>query len=61
MKHLILLIFSMSFLRPNAQISDCDCEGRSLSEIFSSVDVATVTYSETYNLEMDVYTPVGDV
>lgn len=61
MKHLILLIFSMSLLKLNAQISDCDCEGRYLNEIFSSVDVATVTYSETYNLEMDVYTPVGDV
>ena len=38
-----------------------DCEGRYQNEIFSDVDIETVIYSEPYNLEMDIYTPEGDV
>ncbi len=60
MKHLILITVSIFVSNINAQIIDCDCEGRYLNEIFSSVDVVTVTYSEIHNLEMDIYTPAGD-
>ncbi len=37
------------------------CDGRYLEEIFSEVEVTTVTYSEENNLQMDIYQPVGDI
>lgn len=36
------------------------CDGRYETEIFDEVDVTTVTYSDLYNLSMDIYQPVGD-
>lgn len=36
------------------------CDGRYLEEIFSEVEVSTHTYSEVYNLKLDVYEPLGD-
>ena len=44
-----------------AQMTDCDCTNRYETEIFSEVDVQTVTYSDPHGLQMDIYTPVGDV
>ena len=43
-----------------AQLVNCDCNNRYETEIFTDVNVETVTYSDTYNLEMDIYTPEGD-
>jgi len=37
------------------------CNGRYESEIFSDVTVTTQTYSTPYSLELDVYTPTGDI
>ncbi len=63
MKHyLTFLLFSLfSILQLSAQIVDCDCENRYDSELFSDVNIETVTYSDVHNLQMDIYTPVGDV
>lgn len=36
------------------------CDGRYLDEIFNEVSVSTVTYSDVYNLQVDVYQAVGD-
>jgi len=60
MKKTFLIISSI--LITNGLFSQCD--GRYESEIFSSVNVTTVNYSDVYNdneHEMDVYTPVGDI
>jgi predicted esterase len=45
----------------SAQNIDCDCTNRYDTEIFSDVNIETVTYSDVHNLQMDIYTPVGDV
>ena len=45
----------------SAQQVDCDCNNRYETEVFTEVDVQTVTYSTPHDLEMDIYTPVGDV
>ncbi|MGB0870138.1 MAG: T9SS type A sorting domain-containing protein [Flavobacteriales bacterium] len=37
------------------------CNGRYESEIFSDVTVTTQTYSTSNNLELDVYTPTGNI
>lgn len=55
------LIFSLvAFSSLTAQIVDCDCDNRYQTEIFNEVNVETVTYSDVHNLQMDIYTPVGD-
>ena len=36
------------------------CDGRYQEEIFNAVSVTTVTYSDVYNLQMDVYQAEGD-
>ena len=56
-----LLIISL-ILITNSLFPQCD--GRYESEIFSSVSVTTVNYSDVYNdneHKMDVYTPIGDI
>ena len=42
-------------------IANAQCEGRYQEEIFDEVSVSTVTYSDVYNLKMDIYQPLGDV
>ena len=62
MKYYIsFLLFSfLLFFQLSAQSLDCSCENRYQTEVFSSVNVETVTYSDAYNLQMDIYTPDGD-
>ena len=51
---LILIAYSSSFGQ---------CDGRYQTEIFSTVSVSTVNYSDVYTdqyHEMDIYTPDGD-
>tara|TARA_B100000579_G_C22841450_1_gene861816 strand:- start:2179 stop:3291 length:1113 start_codon:yes stop_codon:yes gene_type:complete len=50
----------MSFPFFIALSQSCDCDNRYSSEIFSDFTVETVTYSDIYGLEMDIYKPVGD-
>ena len=63
MKHyytfLILTVF-FNF-QASAQLTDCDCTDRYETEIFTDIDVQTVTYSEAYNLQMDIYTASDDI
>ena len=61
MKHLYTLTIFLIFNQLSAQINDCDCANRYQSEVFSDVSVQTVTYSDVHNLQMDVYTPQGDL
>ena len=63
MKHyLTFLLFALfSIFQVSAQLIDCDCANRYDAEIFSDVNIETVTYSDVHNLQMDIYTPVGDV
>ena len=59
--YITFLLFSfLLFFQLSAQSLDCSCENRYQSEVFSSVNVETVTYSDAYNLQMDIYTPDGD-
>ena len=59
MKKLITTLF---YIIPFIFVYSQDpCDGRYLEEIFSEVEVTTVTYSEENNLQMDIYQPVGDV
>ena len=57
-------IFGIITLLINASFAfsqnNCDCSNRYQSEIFSNVNVQTVTYSDPHNLQMDIYTPQGD-
>ena len=61
MKYLSIIIIGLLCNHLSAQTFDCNCEERYQSEIFNDVSVQTVTYSDTYNLQMDIYTPTGDV
>ena len=61
MKKLILYLFAILFSKGSLI---AQCEGRYQSEIFNSVSVTTVNYSDIYNdsyHSMDIYTPDGDV
>ena len=63
MKHntIFLALILLCYLPLSAQLTDCDCTNRYQTEIFDNIDVQTVTYSDTYSLQMDIYTPSGDV
>jgi len=39
----------------------CDCANRYQLEIFDNTNKETVTYSDTHGLQMDIYTPEGDI
>ena len=39
----------------------CDCTTRYQSEIFDNTNKETVTYSDIHDLQMDIYTPEGDL
>ena len=52
-----LILFFLLIWQP---LCYSQCDGRYLEEIFSDVDVSTVTYSEVNNLKLDIYQPVGD-
>ena len=59
MKNLFLAISCLSF----TNLLNAQCEGRYQTEIFSSVNVTTLNYSDVYNdirHEMDIYTPNED-
>lgn len=56
-KYLIALLCIIPF---TFALSQDPCDGRYAEEIFSEVEVTTVTYSEENNLQMDIYQPVGD-
>ncbi len=56
-KYLKTLLFIIPF---TFALSQDPCDGRYVEEIFSEVEVTTVTYSEENNLQMDIYQPVGD-
>lgn len=56
-KYLKTLVFIIPF---TFALSQDPCDGRYVEEIFSEVEVTTVTYSEENNLQMDIYQPVGD-
>ena len=56
---LILLLLMTSFI----DILYAQCNGRYQTEIFTSVNVTTINYSDVYNdirHEMDIYVPDGD-
>ena len=56
-KTLLLILIFIS------NLSYSQCEGRYQSEIFNSVSLTTVNYSDVYNDDrhkMDIYTPEGD-
>ena len=59
----LFLIFILLSLAPlSAQLIDCDCSNRYQDEIFNNITVETnVTYSDVYNLKMDIYQPNQDV
>ena len=60
MKRLIIYLFVVLFSKGSLI---AQCEGRYQSEIFNSVSVTTVNYSDIYNdsyHSMDIYTPDGD-
>ncbi|MBF25156.1 MAG: hypothetical protein CMP49_01370 [Flavobacteriales bacterium] len=65
MKNIILFLIFNFLLAFNisAQVFDCNCDNRYEMEIFDSSDinVQTTTYSDTYNLQMDIYSPDEDV
>jgi len=63
MKHIYLFTISTLLLglQLSAQLLDCDCSNRYETEIFSNINSETVTYSDIHNLQMDIYTPEGDV
>ena len=56
---LLICVLCLVFQSP-AQLVDCDCDNRYSIELFNDVNVETVTYSNLYNLQMDIYTPYGD-
>ncbi len=56
MKKFLFYLFTL-FAFTSAQ---SQCNGRYQEEIFNDVSVTTVTYSDVYNLEMDVYQAEGD-
>ena len=59
MNNLFLAISCLSF----TNLLNAQCEGRYQTEIFSSVNVTTLNYSDVYNdirHEMDIYTPNED-
>ena len=58
MKNFTYLFITLFIYMSSAQSGDC--EGRYQDEIFQTVSVETITYSEPYNLAMDIYTPDGD-
>ena len=61
MKYLYtLFIFGLLASPLYSQASDCDCENRYQSEIFNNVSVETEIFSELYDLDMQIYTPVDD-
>ena len=55
MKNLLYLFFLLFSFSVFAQ-----CGGRYQQEIFDAVSVETYTYSELYNLKLDLYQPEGD-
>ena len=57
MKHFLLYTISL-FIFTNTQ---AQCYGRYQQEIFDQVSITTVTYSDVYDLDMDIYQPIGDV
>ncbi len=61
MKHklsLWILVFGTMLLALNLK---AQCGGpRYIDSVFSDISITTVTYSDTYNLKMDIYQPVGD-
>ncbi len=61
MKKIILLLFTL--IISHSVFSQNGCNGRYESEIFSSVTVTEVNYSDVYSdneHKMDIYTPDGD-
>ena len=62
MKRLYTLTILLIFNQLSAQINDCDCANRYQEEVFNDITVETnVTYSDVYNLKMDIYQPSSDV
>lgn len=57
MKQFILSIFIFA----TSYSVHSQCEGRYAEELFSEVYVETHTYSDVYNLKLDVYQPIGDI
>jgi len=45
----------------NFTASQAQCDGRYQEEVFNEVSVTTVTYSDVYDLDVDIYQPIGDV
>ena len=63
MKNFFILITIIIFCSypTYSQLVDCDCSNRYETEIFNDISVETVTYSDTFNLQMDIYTPNPDI
>jgi len=64
MKKLIFFCITTLFYFPplSAQLLDCDCANRYQDEVFNDITIETnVTYSDVYNLKMDIYQPSLDV
>ncbi|MBC8464582.1 MAG: T9SS type A sorting domain-containing protein [Bacteroidetes bacterium] len=56
MKRIVSIFMVMSL----AVSAWAQCDGRYESEIFDDVEVTTVVYSDVYDLDVDIYEPVGD-
>jgi len=54
-------IFLFIFFLLNYVFCFTQCNGRYETEIFNNVNKTTVTYSNVYNLQMDIYQPDGDI
>ena len=57
MKRILFSLFTLLLVN-NIQ---AQCDGRYQEEIFDEVSVTTVTYSDVYNLNMDIYQAEGDL
>ncbi|MCS5663325.1 MAG: T9SS type A sorting domain-containing protein [Flavobacteriales bacterium] len=57
MNYFLLYAISL-FIFTNTQ---AQCYGRYQQEIFDRASITTVTYSDVYDLDMDIYQPIGDV
>lgn len=60
MKKSLQIISLVIFTLFTTLSSKADCGDRFKNEIFSSVKISTETYSDVYNLKVDIYEPEGD-
>ena len=55
MRKLIIFIIAPLY------VSQAQCDGRFVEEIFTEFNISTETYSDVHNLQVDIYQPEGDL